>query len=384
MNAYLYAYAAEYAKALQAIGSLTQVSSRDAVRTAISSQIVALKSDMLGRDAIEDIVAQIETALRNAAANDILAVGGTDYTAIIVNPTCESTSRMVNPKGWDISLKHSSNGWSNDTWQQYDGSAHGSYLNAWNSSAKCLLFNVHQTISNLPNGTYTLKAMCRTSGNVGSEGTYLYTIADNDSVSGVQLAMVKREQCNITKATMGQFVAFDGSDSLLYVTDTYGSIWEAAATATDYGTNGSDIDMAVYSANNCAGYGWHYVEVPAVVKNHCLTIGFTTDSTFTLGRKDIEGNACVPFSGWWVSADNFSLTMTAQGDNADWTPVTSVASPRGGANGLHVTVAGGRIVANEACKVFNMNGQLMNGRSVLPRGCYIVKGQGSAIKVAVE
>jgi hypothetical protein len=381
MNAYLYRYATEYLKAQNAIKAFSQNSSKDAVRNAIASQATTLKSDMVGSAVIDEYVAQIEEALRSATANDVLATGGTDYTGIISNPTCDGNDYYA-MDGWNIG--HSANtGLSNST-QQYDGDATGRYIDSWTPNVGALLYNAHQTFNNLPNGTYTLKAACRTSGEPGKEGTYLYTIADNDSVNGVQLAPVKRELCNITKASQGLFKAADGSDSLLYVTDSYGSIWEAAAAATNYGTSGSDTDLAIFQTHGSIGYGWHFVEVPAVVKNHKLTIGFTNDSTFTVGYKDIEGNACVPFTGLWLSADNFTLTMTAQGDNADWSPVTAIASPHTSDGGLQVTVAEGRIIANMPCRVYSMNGQMVNARQALPRGCYIVKSERQAVKVAVK
>jgi hypothetical protein len=383
MKAYLNTYAPAYVKALKAIASCVQESSKSVINNVLAAQLETVKSGMCSASLIAEYAAQIEQILKDAATNELMAKGGTNYTALITNPECESTDRTVNPTGWDISLINSSNGWSNDKGQQYDGNASACYLNAWNGSAKALLFNAHQTITNLPNGTYTLKAMCRTSGQPGSEGTYLYTIADHDSVNGIQLAMVKREQCNITKATQGLFTAFDGTDSLLYVDNSFGSIWEAAASTTSFGLNGSDLDLAVYQANGNTGFGWHYVEVPAIVTKHELTIGFTNDSTFTLGHNDIEGKPCVPFSGWWVSADNFSLTMTVPGDNNNWSPITAVTTARIN-NALQVSVINRRIVANAPCKVYNMSGQQMNVRNVLPLGCYIVKGANTAVKVIVK
>lgn len=41
---------------------------------------------------------------------------------------------------------------------------------------------------------------------------------------------------------------------------------------------------------------------------------------------DTEGNACVPFSGYWFSADNFTLTLIEKGDNEGWSPATGIDS----------------------------------------------------------
>ena len=52
--------------------------------------------------------------------------------------------------------------------------------------------------------------------------------------------------------------------------------------------------------------------------NHKLTIGVSSDSTFTLGHKDTEGNDCVAFTGTWISADNWTLRLITAGDNTGW------------------------------------------------------------------
>jgi hypothetical protein len=383
MRAYRFDYANEYNKAMTAIAGYKQQSSKDAVNGTINGQLATLKSGMLSNTAIATLVAEIEKALADASANELMNNGGTDYTSMLANPTCEGTAVKDNPKGWTINMTNSGNGQPNSVGQQYDGNTKGYYLDAWNGTAKTVLFNAHQTVKNLPNGTYTLKAMCRTSGNVGTEGTYLYTIADNDSLNGVKLAMVKREQCNITTASQGQFKAADGTDSLLYVMDSYGSIWEAAATATSYGTSGSTLDLAIYGAHTNIGYGWHYVEVPAIVKNHELTIGFTNDSTFTGGRKDIEGKDCVPFTGTWISADNFTLTLTALGDNNNWSPVTGI-NDIATTDKLIVKVENGRIITNQRSLVYSVNGQLVNASRMLTNGVYIVKSGRQVVKVVVK
>jgi hypothetical protein len=383
MKAYFSAYAPEYIKVQQTLATFVAQSSKEVINSTLSDQVVLLKSGMLSSSTVLVMIAQIEKALTDAATNDIFVSGGADYTAVLVNPTCEGTAQKAYPKGWTISMINSGDAMPNNVGQQYDGNATGYYLDGWNGNQKLLLYNAHQSIRNLPNGTYALKAMCRSTGVAGSEGVYLYTIADNDSLDGAHFAPVKLEQCNITKATQGQFHAADGSDSLLYVTYTYGSIWEAAATATDYGTSGSELNLSIYQTNGNTGFGWHYVEVPAVVKNHELTIGFTNDSTFTVGYTDIEGKPCVPFSGWWISADNFTLTLTSLGNNLDWSPVTAITSSNTN-RGLKVSVVDGRILSNLPCSVYNMNGQLVDARNKLPRGCYIVKGKNTVVKILVD
>jgi hypothetical protein len=380
LNAYINSYTPEYLKAQNAVNAFTQQSSKDIINATIADQIKELKSGILSSTLVAGFIDQIEVALREAATNETLAAGETDYTAAIANPACDAADRNI-LSGW--SVQRSKDASANNVGQQYDGNTQGHYLDSWNPTPKALLFNAHQTITNLPNGTYTLQAMCRTDGAPSNEGTYLYTIADNDSLNGIQLAMVKREQCNITTATQGQFKAADGTDSLLYVSDSYGSIWEASAAATNYGTSGSELDLSIFQSHTNIGYGWHYVSVPAVVKNHILVIGFTNDSTFTVGHNDIEGKPCVPYTGTWLSADNFTLTLTATGDNTNWSPVTAITDARV-AGTPKVSIVNGRIISDTPCRIYNMSGQQMNGRDRLSRGCYIVKTGNSAVKVIVK
>jgi hypothetical protein len=377
-------YVNEYVKALQTIQTYAQQSSRDVVTKTIEDELTYMRGVLLSPTTIAAYIAKIEAALADAAANELVAKGGTDYTAMIANPICTSSAKTTAPTGWTVGMINSANNQYCNTGHQYDGDANGYYMDAWNGTPKKILYNAHQTIKNLPNGTYTLKAMARHDGAVGKEGVYVYAIADNDSTT-TALALVKREQCNITTATQGVVKAASGADSLLYVTDTYGSIWEAAATATNYGasTTASELDMAIYGANSNAGRGWHYIEVPITVKNHLLTIGFTNDSTWTLGHKDLDGNNCIAFTGTWLSCDTWTLIQTAAGDNSNWSPVTGITTTKA-TNRLIVEVRNGRIVTNKNSMVYNINGQLVNARGILQNGIYVVRSGKQSVKVVVK
>jgi hypothetical protein len=381
LRAYRYTYADEYAKAQKAIAGYTQQTSKDFIGKIIAAQIEVLKSGLIGPKQITAMVAELEKALALTATNELMNNGGTDYTSLINNPTCEGTGTKVNPVGWNISLVNSGNSQPNNLGQQYDGDTKGYYLDAWNGTPKSVLFTACQTITNLPNGTYELKAMSRNDGKVGTEGAYLFTLADNDSTTS-QFAMVKRVQTDVT-TYKPDVKSYLGTDSVVWAADSYGEIWEAAAKATNAGTSGSTLDMAIYGANSSQGRGWKYVSVPAVVKNHVLTIGFTNDSTFTGKYKDVDGNACLPFSGTWLSADNFTLTLKAMGDNSGWSPITAISTANAD-SGLQVEVTNRRIITNRKANVFNMSGQMVNASGTVAPGVYIVVSGKQAVKVAVK
>lgn len=266
---------------------------------------------------------------------------GDDYTFAIAHPTVDDS----NATGWTVTR---TNGDANaKTGQEYDGGS-GYYMDSWNPTAGLLLYTAQQTVTNIPNGTYEVKAMVRTS---SDEGYYLF---GNDGAEATpKFAHVTRESFNYTKYMDPLAVAEAGGDSIAFVTDQHGSIWEVAmdelmaATGInkpitlDDGTPYSiaeqisekyaadvtevpeELQQAflVMSANGNLGRGWQYKTLQVDVTNHAITFGVTTDSTFTAGYKDLDGVDCAPFTGTWVSADNFTLTLLTPGDNTGWSPV---------------------------------------------------------------
>lgn len=266
---------------------------------------------------------------------------GDDYTFAIAHPTVDDS----NATGWTVTR---TNGDANaKTGQEYDGGS-GYYMDSWNPTAGLLLYTAQQTVTNIPNGTYEVKAMVRTS---SDEGYYLF---GNDGAEATpKFAHVTRESFNYTKYMDPLAVAEAGGDSIAFVTDQHGSIWEAAmdelmaATGINkpitlddgtpysiaeqisekYAADVTEVpeelqhDFLVMSANSNLGRGWQYKAIQIDVTNHAITFGVTTDSTFTAGYKDLDGVDCAPFTGTWVSADNFTLTLLTPGDNTGWSPV---------------------------------------------------------------
>lgn len=331
-------------------------------------------TDFPTADEINEQIAHLNKALSVCEAEVILAERGIvagDITFLIQNPTIENTATNVIPKGWDISMTNSGNGLYTNTGQQYDGQG-GYYLDAWNGTAGALLYTASQTLDNIPNGTYRLDVMARTS---SDEGFYVFA-KPNAEDEGALFNQLTREQLNYTKYVDATVVTAEGTDSVAIVTDSYGSIWTSAAEylktncdieylidpETGYDLYNRILDfkeeypeavteevllhMNIASANTGKGFGWQYRTIEFEVTNHKAIIGVTSDSTFTAGYKDVEGKDCVPFTGTWVSADNWQLTLLNPGNNDNWSPVTGIEE---------VTVNGKAVAAPSAS--FNLAGQ---------------------------
>lgn len=316
---------------------------------------------------IDAYVAELEKAMSQCEAADIILSGGTDFTGLIVNPGVDTNSNTVLPKGWNGTVvgceRFAGSG------QQVDGNTTGTYFDSWNPTAGTLLFNVYQTIESIPNGRYRVSAMTRTTSEVG---LYVYAFADNDS-STVALSQVELERINISE--VGGPSAADGSDSILVCTDSYGSIFADLYKRTDGGETATDPELDTLLVNNGTGRGWHYTSVEIEVKDHTLTMGFTCDSTFT------QKYGGVAFEGTWISADNFSLTLLSAGDNDGWNPATGISSVVD--EDFKVKCVNGRLSVPKGSLVYSVSGMLVNPESVLSEGIYIVKYGNRSVKVVV-
>lgn len=317
---------------------------------------------------IEKYVAALETAIAECEAFNLFLSGTTDYTSMIVNPGLDESSSN-SATGWTVSLgggnTYTGGG------QQVDGNTSGRYLDSWNGTVGALCYNAYQTINYLPNGTYKLEAMTRTSGDTGA---YLYAMADEDSTT-TKLSLIELETMNITE--LGGPYNSAGEDSIGVVMDTYGSIFADLYKRTDGGkvTVGAQADTL--NAHDGKGYGWHYTSLEIEVKNHVLTIGVTTDSVFTM---KYGGE---PFTGTWFSADNFTLKMIARGDNTDWNPTTGITVPGEAVeNELEIKVVDGTIVSNG--EIYSLSGVRVASGSKVPAGVYIVRLGDQSKKVLVK
>ena len=319
---------------------------------------------------IDKYVSDLERAMAECSAADIIASGTDDFTAMIVNPGINSNTTR-GAEGWNIVISGSGHGEYVSKGQQVDGDLGGYYLNAWHPTAGNALYHAWQKIENLPNGKYELKAMVRTTCDVGS---YLFAFADNDSSTTV-LKQIVMERMNITEC--GGPSASDGSDSIAVVSGMYGSIFADVYKRTDGGTNATDEQADTVNANGGRGHGWFYETLEIEVKDHVLTIGFTNDSTFTMKHGG------VPFRGWWLSADNFSLRLLEEGNNDGWSPVAGITDtemPDG--DEIRVSIVDGSIVSNG--EIYSLNGARVQSGSKVPSGVYIIRLGENTKKVLVR
>lgn len=319
---------------------------------------------------INKMVANLKLAVRKCLAAQYMADGTTDYTKLIENPTIAG-----NVVGWTVSRPTGNQDMSSG--KDYDGVKSG-YLNSWNGKAGALRYTAYQTIHNIPNGRFRVKAMYRVMDvKPGSEGVYMYAIADADTASAIFKA-VHQETVNYTKYVSGDTKAADGSDSIQYVKDKYGSVWQDAMDRTNMGENvvPGSLDEAILEAGAGWGCGWQWKELEVTVRNHQLTIGATCDSVLTNGRVDTDGNPCVPFTGTQFSADEFSLEQIEAGDNEGWTPLTDMANaveqiPAGGADN------------NVKTRVYTLDGIEIPESEMQYKGVYILKDAKGSRKVVV-
>lgn len=367
--------------AIQSVESAMETASnkgKSILATAIANVKSVLSSYTSDTAELDIQIKNLNYAIYAANASDIEYGAGKDVTAYINNPTIENTGTKVVPAGWEATMSDSGNDFYTNTGQQYDGK-NGYYIDAWNGTAGMLKYNAFQTI-NVPNGTYTLNAMMRTTG----EGFYLYAIADGGE------PVLKEAVAVPTKNAI--YTGVDNGEEATVFNDSYGEFWMAAAdkvvSALGITNNPEDVDggrlydlaveindgsndcpekvdatdWAVFSANAGKGRGWFEVSLDVEVKNHVLTIGVATGDAFADAKT---------FEGTWFSADNFKLIMNSEGDNTGWDPAaTDVES---------IEIAN---AANATSTVYSVAG----ARSAnLQKGVNIVKyTDGSVKKVLVK
>ncbi|MBQ8360751.1 MAG: leucine-rich repeat protein [Bacteroidaceae bacterium] len=188
----------------------------------------------------------------------------TNLTSFIQNPNAAAET------GWTIDKGTGNTNTASG--QHYSGDADARYFDSWNPTAGALNYNATQTVTDLPNGNYTLKFAGR---NSGTKGAFVYVVTGSDTL-WVEM-----------KANAIASVDENGNPCISYVGDLGGKIWEDAAEGS--------AEKAVHDGN---GYGWNWYETPEFeITDNTMTIGITTDSL-------VSG---VPFDGNWFSAVDFEL-----------------------------------------------------------------------------
>jgi hypothetical protein len=273
-------YAAAYTSALAYIASVSSNAYVVKIQNKMAAQKAALSADLATPATITAYVADLNNSIADAKLSFALAGGNNqDLTYLIINQPLAATSGTVAPTGWTVTGSKDA---ITKVGQYMDDSATKRYFDTYASGAG-ILFTGKQAIK-VPNGTYTVKAIARTP----ATGVFIYA-------TGIQNYFTEAPMHTYDKLLRNSTGL---SDSTGTVTDTYGPIWEAAA-------DGSAIKLA----NSGKGRGWGQITVDdVVVTNHEITIGFSSDSTFT-GK---------PFKGTWFSVVDFTLTLKTMGDNAGW------------------------------------------------------------------
>lgn len=251
-----------------------------------------LKEEFRTADVVADRKARLEAAVAAMKKSALASVAaGTDVTEqLIANPNIDAVD------GWSIILGTGNQ--PSTIGQYWTGDTGNRYLDSWNGTAGKLNFTAYQILTDIPNGTYTLQCHGRSSGNNAYmfANTATYDGEKNDSTMAINVA-----------GTATQWALFPND------ADTGGELWLADSLL--WVNEGTTTD--IFNAHDGSGYGWAIRTIEGItVTDHVMTIGITCDSTLT-GK---------PFDGTWFSADEFRLTITAVGDNSNWTIDTHVAN----------------------------------------------------------
>lgn len=273
-------YAPAYKAAATFIASVTSNTYVVALQNLMNAQKVALSAELAKPATIAANIAALNVAIANAKLSFILNGGNNqDLTHLIINQPLDATSGTVAPIGWTVTGSKDA---ITKVGQYMDDSATKRYFDTYASGAG-ILFSASQKVT-VPNGTYTVSAIARTP----NTGVCIYATGVQNYFTEVPLRTYDKLVSNATGL----------ADSTGTVADSYGPIWEAAAEGS-----------AVKLANTGKGRGWGQVIVDdVVVNNHEITIGFSSDSTFT-GKS---------FKGTWFSVVDFTLTLKTMGDNTGW------------------------------------------------------------------
>lgn len=258
------------------------------VETTIAAQKADLLAEFQNKGNVEDLKAKLQNVVSYMEKSAFInAKAGDDVTALIVNPTFDS-----NTSGWIVN-KGAGNNESN-TSAHWNGDAANRYMDSYNGTKKALNFRASQVLTDIPNGTYSVKLAARTD----STGAYIFALGEAIASEEVNDSTIMLQVANSANTKWQEIIDFG---------NVAGGIWQAEE---DKWQAGSAYDEALHNANNGAGFGWSWITIEGIeVTNHEMVIGVTTDSTVTTK----------PFEGTWFSVDDWSLTLTAVGDNSNWT-----------------------------------------------------------------
>jgi hypothetical protein len=344
-SAYVNEYAKMYNKAGALQASFSSTTAKNELKNVMSSQYSYLTSsaDLKPVTEIKAMVASLFEVMQVCTAKNMIETNATtsDFTDFIQNPDAGGT--VEDCGGWNIN-KGNGNNYTNYG-EHFTGNKALHYFDSWNATTGKLNYYGVQTVNNIPNGTYKLSFICRTS---GDKGAFVFAGTEKDT------AWFRIPVQTYTIAAGKS----DGTDSIITVYNTYGQIWEEASKAEAANT-ATELQLAEVAVNNGIGYGWQWQSIDnIVVDNHSLVIGMTTNSTYTKEA----------FNGTWFSVGNFCLTRVATADNTSWNPVSGMT---------HV------VTDTEApVEIYTINGVRVNNSK--QKGLYIIKQGGKAKKMFVK
>lgn len=258
------------------------------VETTIAAQKADLLAEFQNKSNVEDLKAKLQNVVSYMEKSSFIhAKAGDDVTALIVNPTFDN-----NTSGWIVNKGAGNN--DSNTSAHWNGDAANRYMDSYNGTKKALNFRASQVLTDIPNGTYCVKLAARTD----STGAYIFALGEAIASEEVNDSTIMLQVANSANTKWQEIIDFN---------NVAGGIWQAEE---DKWQAGSTYDEALHNANDGTGFGWSWITIEGIeVTNHEMVIGVTTDSTVTTK----------PFEGTWFSVDDWSLTLTAVGDNSNWT-----------------------------------------------------------------
>ena len=255
------------------------------VKAAIEAQKTDLVAEFQSQENVADLKSKLEYVVNYLVKSALMsAKAGDDVTALILNPTFDTDAT-----GWIVN-KGKGNTETN-AGQHWSAVAENRYMDSWSGSG--LNFHASQVLTDIPNGTYTVKVATRSS----AAGSFIFALGEAIASEEVNDSTVMLQVANSSATKWVEIVAS---------ADTMGGIWQAEE---DKWAAGNTYDETIHNANNGKGFGWTWATIDdVVVTNHEMVIGATTDSLVSK----------VPFQGTWFSVDDWSLTLKEVGDNSDW------------------------------------------------------------------
>ena len=297
VNTYIPAY-----KEAEALAAKAGEAGKAALESIMNEQKTKLTAEMKSKTQVESYISVLKTVMYEVNKQVMWDAdkNATDFTAFIQNPNAEAVDGWTFVMGNGDGNGEKSGQWYSDTSTRYFDTYNSGGLKGFMAS---------QLVTGLPNGTYKVSVDARTP----AEGAYVFAGTATDTTF-VEIPL--SYYATITEA---------GEDTTVVAADKYGPIWENAKAimeSAEYNNLSEEeqkVIDAIYEQNNSEGRGWkHMTDFATVtVTNHELFIGTMTGTAESKTEK--------VFAGAWYSVNAWKLTLTAKGDNADWTgPITGI------------------------------------------------------------